>query len=69
MVGDCVEPAQHRDEVEFYSIYLGEPGSYQWVQDFESRVDALYAAYSMAADLGCKIDRIQYNAMKKGAPL
>lgn len=60
-VDGCVEPAQHRDEVEFYSLYLGEPGNYQWVADFESRTAALAAAHHMVMAFGCEFDRSQYD--------
>lgn len=29
----CVEPAPV-SEAEFFSLYQGEPGSYQWIADF-----------------------------------
>lgn len=63
VVDGCVEPAQHRDEVEFYSIYLGEPGSYQWVADFKYHTDALDDAHQMMAALGCELDRSQYDTV------
>ena len=61
MVDGCVEPARHRDEVEFYSIYLGEPGDYRWVADFASAVDAHNTANKLALIFNCEIDRSQYD--------
>lgn len=58
-VDSHVEPAQHRGEVEFCSIYLGEPGSYQWVADFADPDAAVYAAYQMVDAFDCKVDRSQ----------
>lgn len=63
MVGDHVEPAQHRGEVEFYSIYLGEPGSYHWVADFRYAEHALNAVDKMKLAFYCKIERSQYDAV------
>lgn len=58
-----IEPAQHRDEVEFFSIYLGEPGNYFWVADFERDTAARNAAYHMGMAFGCELDRSQYDAV------
>lgn len=63
MVDGCVEPAQHRGEVEFYSIYLGEPGNYQWVADFEGDVLALRALRYLELAFDCEVDRSQYDAV------
>lgn len=54
-------PAQHRDEVEFFSIYLGEPGDYQWVADFDCNTAALNAAHHMVMAFGCEFDRSQFD--------
>lgn len=56
-----VRPAQHRDEVTFFSIYLGEPGCYQWVADFEYDSAARTAAHHMVMAFGCEFDRSQYD--------
>lgn len=56
-----VEPAQHRGEVEFYSIYLGEPGDYRWVADFERPDEALDAVRFLTFGLGCSLDRSQFD--------
>lgn len=69
MVDGCVEPAQHRGEVEFYSIYLGEPGNYQWVADFSAPMDAVHATRYMVQAFGCEVDRSQYDeVMRTHAP-
>lgn len=60
-VDNHVEPAQHRGEVEFYSIYLGEPGSYQWLTDFKSSDEALEAARLMVLAFRCEVDRSQFD--------
>lgn len=66
---DGVEPAQHRGEVEFYSIYLGEPGNYQWVADFSAPMDAVHATRYMVQAFGCEVDRSQYDTvMRTPAP-
>ena len=65
-----VEPAQDRGEVEFFSIYLGEPGNYQWVADFDNAANALNAVSKMVLAFGCEIDRSQYDAvMNTPAPV
>lgn len=58
-----VEPAQHRGEVEFYSIYLGEPGTYQWVADFANSADARNTTNKLALAFNCGIDRSQYDTV------
>lgn len=65
MVDGCVEPAQHRGEVEFYSIYLGQPGNYQWVADFECHTAALNAAHHMVMAFGCEFTRSQYDEVMR----
>lgn len=70
MGDDYVEPAQHREEVEFYSIYLGEPGNYQWVADFDNAANALNAVSKMVLAFGCEVDRSQYDdVMRTLAPV
>lgn len=58
-----VEPAQHRDEVEFFSVYLGEQGSYQWVADFANSADARNTTNKLALAFNCGIDRSQYDTV------
>lgn len=65
MVDDYIEPAQHREEVEFYSIYLGEPGNYLWVADFDNAANALNAVSKMVLAFGCEVDRSQYDAVMR----
>lgn len=58
-----VEPAQHRGEVDFFSIYLGQPGYYQWVADFECHTAMLNAAHHLVKAFGCAFDCSQYDVV------
>lgn len=58
-----VEPAIRLDEVQFFSVYLGNPGAFKWVADFECAGDAIAHATALALLHDATIERAQFDAV------
>lgn len=58
-----VEPAIRPDEVQFFSVYLGNPGAFKWMADFECADEAVSYATALARRHDATIDRAQFDAV------
>lgn len=58
-----VEPAIRPDEVQFFSVYLGNPGAFKWMADFECADEAISYTNALAISHNATIDRAQFDAV------
>lgn len=58
-----VEPAANPDEVQFFSVYLGNPGAFKWMADFECAGEAIAYTNELARRFDATVDRTQFDAV------
>lgn len=67
-IAGCIEedeqitPFVADEDAEFWSVYLGEPGSFECIKDFDNRQDAVVFALRLLGDgRAYKIDNLTFS--------